>query len=115
MAERRVGLVIRVSTDMQVRNPEGSLTTQLQRLRQQLAFKRANGEAEWTEAAVYELRAVSGKDSVRSAEFARLYEDVRSGRVNTIMFTGLPAFAARFGTSSRSWSSSRPTGRTSSA
>lgn len=72
---------------MQVRNPEGSLTTQLQRLRQQIAFKHASSDADWSEVAVYELRAVSGKDSVRSSEFERLYEDVRTGRVNTIMFT----------------------------
>ena len=88
-AERLVGLIVRVSTDMQVRNPEGSLTTQLQRLRQQVAFKQANSETDWTEVAVYELRAVSGKDSVRSPEFERLYEDIRAGRVNTVMFTAL--------------------------
>ncbi|MSP23039.1 MAG: recombinase family protein [Dehalococcoidia bacterium] len=63
---RKVGLVVRVSTDMQAASPEGSLVTQLQRLRQQVAYKRdAIGEP-WEEAAVYELRGVSGKDSVRS-------------------------------------------------
>ena len=88
-AARRVGLVVRVSTDMQARNPEGSLTTQLQRLRQQIALKQANGGPDWTEVAVYELRAISGKHSVRSKEFERLYDDVRAGRVNTVMFTAL--------------------------
>ncbi len=37
---RRAALIVRVSTDMQAANPEGSLTTQLQRLRQHLAYKR---------------------------------------------------------------------------
>lgn len=37
---RKVGVVVRVSTDMQAANPEGSLVTQLQRLRQQVVYKR---------------------------------------------------------------------------
>ena len=63
---RRVGLVVRVSTDLQASNPAGSLTTQLQRLRQQVAYKRDTVGEPWEEAAVYELRGISGKDSVRS-------------------------------------------------
>ena len=87
--DRRIGLIVRVSTDLQVRNPEGSLTTQLHRLRQQVALKQGSSSVEWTETAVYELRGVSGKDSVRSPEFERLFADIRSGRVNTVMFTSL--------------------------
>ena len=60
-AERRVGLVVRVSTDHQARNPEGSLTTQLQRLRQHLEYKRSSTGAAWSESALYELRGISGK------------------------------------------------------
>ena len=86
---RKVGLVVRVSTDMQAANPEGSLVTQLQRLRQQVAYKRDTIGEPWEEAAVYELRGVSGKDSVRSPEFLRLFEDIRAGRVNTIICTAL--------------------------
>lgn len=74
---------------MQAANPEGSLITQLQRLRQHLAYKRDAVGERWEEAAVYELRAVSGKDSVRSPEFARLFDDIRAGRVNTIVCTAL--------------------------
>ena len=86
---RRAGLIVRVSTDIQAANPEGSLTTQLQRLRQHVAYKRDTIGEPWEEAAVYELRGVSGKDSVRSPEFQRLFEDINAGRVNTIVCTAL--------------------------
>ncbi len=86
--ERRVAFVVRVSTDHQAQNPEGSLTTQLQRLRQHVQYKNGLGE-HWEEAAVYELKAVSGKDSVRSDEFKRLFADIEAGRVNTVAFTAL--------------------------
>jgi site-specific DNA recombinase len=83
------GLLGRVSTDRQAANDEGSLVTQLQRLREHLSCKsRVAGEV-WEEVAVYELRAISGKDSIRSAEFERLIADMRSGRVNTVLCTAL--------------------------
>ena len=37
----------------------------------------------------YELKGISGKNSVRSREFERLYDDVRAGRVNTILCPSL--------------------------
>ena len=86
---RRVGLVTRVSTDLQAANPEGSLTTQLQRLRQHIDYKRSVAGEDWIEAAVYELRGISGKDSARSSQFEAIYSDVRSGSVNTILCTSL--------------------------
>jgi site-specific DNA recombinase len=86
---RRVGLVVRVSTERQAASEEGSLKNQLQRLRQHIEYKRSVAGEEWVEAAVYELRAVSGKNSLRSAEFERLFEDVRSGRINTILCPAL--------------------------
>ena len=86
---RRVRLVVRVSTGVQAANPEGNLTTQLQRLRQQIAYKRDTVGEPWEEAAVYELRGISGKDSVRSPEFQRLFENIASGRVNTVICTAL--------------------------
>ncbi len=88
-APRRVGLVLRVSTDRQANTPEGSLVTQAQRLREHLAYRRETlGEA-WEEAAVYELRAVSGKDSLRSPEFGQLFADIEAGRINTVLCTAL--------------------------
>lgn len=88
-AERLVALVTRVSTDHQTRSAEGSLTTQLQRLRQHIDYKNSVGSERWTEAAVYELRAISGSDSVRSDQFKHLYADIEAGRVNTVMFASL--------------------------
>jgi site-specific DNA recombinase len=87
--ERLAGLVIRVSTDRQALNDEGSLKNQLQRLRQHIDYKQQVAGETWSEAAVYELRAVSGKDSMRSKEFERLFADIRAGRINTIVCTAL--------------------------
>lgn len=86
--ERRAALVVRVSTDMQTRNEEGSLKTQIQRLRQHIDYKVGIGEG-WREVEVYELKAISGKDSMRSPEIRRLMADIESGRINTVMFTAL--------------------------
>ena len=86
---RCAGLVVRVSTDRQARTQEGSLKNQLQRLRQHIAYKRDTVGEAWQEIAVYELRAVSGKDALRSPEFARLFADVQAGRVNTVCCTAL--------------------------
>ncbi len=81
--------MIRVSTDRQAANDEGSLKNQLQRERAYLQYKRDACGEDWAEVAVYELRAVSGKDSLRSAEFQRLFADIAAGRVNTVLCTAL--------------------------
>ena len=87
--ERRVGLLTRVSTERQAMTEEGSLKNQLQRLRAHVEYKvDVCGEA-WTEAAVYELKAVSGKDALRSADMQRLFSDIVSGRINTVACTAL--------------------------
>ena len=86
---KRAALVIRVSTDRQARNEEGSLKNQLQRLRQHIEYKSVTCGENWNEAGLYELKGISGKNSMRSQEFERLFADVRSGRVNTILCTAL--------------------------
>jgi site-specific DNA recombinase len=86
---KRVALVMRVSTDRQARNEEGSLKNQIQRLRQHIEYKSVTCGEDWTEAGVYELKGVSGKNSMRSREFERLFADIRAGRVNTILCTAL--------------------------
>ena len=86
---KRCGLVVRVSTDMQAANPEGSLTNQLQRLQDHIAYKNNVGGEPWAEARIYTLRGISGKDSVRSKEFAQLFEDIETGLVNTVICTAL--------------------------
>lgn len=86
---RNCALVVRVSTDQQARNPEGSLANQLQRLRGHIDYKRTACGEEWQESETYILKAVSGKDSLRSPEFARLFVDIKAGRINTILCTAL--------------------------
>ena len=86
---RRVALVVRVSTDRQAMTEEGSLKNQLQRLRAHLDCKSGACGEQWKESAVYELRAISGKDSMRSQEFQQLFRDIQSRRVNTVLCTAL--------------------------
>jgi len=86
---KRVALVLRVSTDRQARNEEGSLKNQIQRLRQHIEYKSVTCGEDWTEAGVYELKGISGKNSMRSKEFERLFADIREGRVNTVLCTAL--------------------------
>ena len=88
-AVRRAGLVVRVSTDRQAATPEGSLKNQLQRLRQHIAYKRDTAGERWDVAAVYELPAISGKISVRSPQFERLFADVTAGRIDAVLCTEL--------------------------
>jgi site-specific DNA recombinase len=86
---KNCGFVIRVSTDKQARNPEGSLTNQLQRLQAHIEYKTNACGERWVETGRYILKGVSGKDSFRSIEFAQLLEDIKSGKVNTVICTAL--------------------------
>ena len=86
---RFTALTTRVSLDEQARNPEGSLVNQLQRLRAHIQYKKESSGEDWRESGVYELRGVSGKNSVRSQEFERLFNDIRAGRVNAVLVTAL--------------------------
>lgn len=89
MVRKKCGFIIRVSTERQAQNKEGSLVNQLQRLRAHVEYKTAVCGEDWIEAERYELKAVSGKDSFRTAEFARLIDDIKNGRVNTVLCTAL--------------------------
>lgn len=86
---KRCGFIIRVSTDMQARNPEGSLTNQLQRLKAHIEYKNVACGEQWVETGRYILKGVSGKDSFRSPEFQQLFEDIKIGKVNTVICTAL--------------------------
>ena len=81
---RRAGLVLRVSTDRQAQTAEGSLHTQRQRLRQHIAYKRDTVGESWDEVAIYELRAVSGKDSLRSPRVPATLRGRSGGAGDTI-------------------------------
>src|SRR5688572_16811912 len=82
---RRAGLVVRVSTLRDAEKDEGSLTNQLARIRAHLQYKTVACGERWEEVAVYELKGISGKTSLRSAELTRLNEDIISGRINTVV------------------------------
>jgi site-specific DNA recombinase len=86
---RFTALTTRVSTLRQAANDEGSLKNQLQRLRAHIQYKKSTCGEDWREAGIYELRGVSGKNSVRSPELQRLYNDIRAGRVNAVLVTAL--------------------------
>ncbi len=81
---RNALLITRVSTHRQADNDEGSLKNQLQRLRAYMEYKRASGE-EWREVDVIELRAISGKDAVRSPKFQPVFEKIRVGQANAVL------------------------------
>ncbi len=76
---KKCGFVIRVSTDKQAANEEGSLKNQLQRLLAHIEYKNGACDESWVETEKYMLKAISGKDSIRSREFATLFADIRSG------------------------------------
>src|ERR1039458_4214675 len=82
---RKCALLTRVSTTMQSRVAEGSLKNQLERLRAHIAYRNSNYDERWVEIDTYEMKAVSGKDALRSKEFQRLFEDIRLKRVNVIL------------------------------
>jgi site-specific DNA recombinase len=86
---KQCGFVIRVSTDKQAANEEGSLKNQLQRLLAHIEYKNGACGENWVETEKYMLKAVSGKDSVGSREFATLFADIRSGKINTVVCTAL--------------------------
>ena len=81
---RTVLLITRVSTLRQAENDEGSLKNQTQRVRGYMDYRKTCGE-DWREVSVIELRAISGKDAVRSPEFQPVFDQVREGRANTVL------------------------------
>ena len=86
-AALRVGLYIRVSTEEQASNPEGSIKSQEQRLRQHLAMKNEDtylGEV----AHVFIDRARSGKDTNRP-ELQRMLAMIRAGEIHLVMASEL--------------------------
>lgn len=83
----RIGLYIRVSTEEQAQNPEGSIKSQELRLRQYIDFK--NAESNFGEVKdVFIDRAKSGKDTNRQ-QLQRLLKSVASHDIDMIMVTEL--------------------------
>ncbi len=83
----RIGLYIRVSTEEQAENPEGSIRNQEERLRQTVKLKNMEGNfGEIVE--VFLDRARSGKDTKRPA-LQRMLTAIRNREINLVMSTEL--------------------------
>ncbi len=84
---RRIGLYIRVSTEEQAQNPEGSIKSQEQRLRQHLELKNQDtylGEVSH----VFVDRARSGKDLSRP-ELQRMLALIQASEIDLVMVSEL--------------------------
>jgi len=83
----KIGLYIRVSTEEQAVNPEGSIRNQEERLRGAVHFKNQNGKfGEVVD--VFIDRARSGKDTNRP-ELQRLLKAIRQKEISVVMVTEL--------------------------
>lgn len=82
---KRVGIWIRVSTDMQVR--EESPEHHEKRARMYAEHK------EWEVAEVYRLEAVSGKTVMAHPETKRMLADIRRGHISALVFSKLARLA----------------------
>ncbi len=83
----RIGIYIRVSTEEQAENPEGSIRNQEERLRQTVRLKNMEGNfGEIVE--VFLDRARSGKDTKRPS-LQRMLTAIRNREINLVMATEL--------------------------
>ncbi len=86
-ATGRIALYIRVSTEEQADNPEGSIKSQEQRLRAHVEYR--NSQEPFGEvAAVYIDRAKSGKDTKRP-ELQRMLSSITRGEVTHVLVSEL--------------------------
>lgn len=86
-AIHKIALYIRVSTEEQASNPEGSIKSQEQRLRHHVQFR--NFEETWGDVVdVYIDRAKSGKDTNRP-QLQRLLKAITKGEISLVMVTEL--------------------------
>ena len=86
---KRCGLYIRVSTDRQAKVEEGSLKNQDQLLTHHVEFKnKMNGE-QWVIVERYIDEGKSAKDTKGRPAYLRMVEDVRHGKIDTVLCTAL--------------------------
>ncbi|MBB6240170.1 site-specific DNA recombinase [Pedobacter sp. AK013] len=83
--KKRVGIWIRVSTDMQVK--DDSPEHHEQRAKYYIQSR------DWQVAEVYRLEAVSGKTVMNHPEAQRMLRDLRSGRISGLVFSKLARLA----------------------
>jgi len=84
------GLYARVSTERQAEIKDGSLDTQISRLKNYIAYRNSHVENDekWEIFDVYREEGRSGKDTNRP-ELQRLLSDIKDGKINTVIFTKL--------------------------
>ena len=97
----RVGLYIRVSTEEQAQNPEGSIKSQEQRLRQHLEFKNMDGFGGRV-THVFIDRARSGKDMNRP-ELRRLLQVIANQEIDLVMVSELSRISRSIRDFSQIW------------
>ncbi len=86
---RKIAIYCRVSTEEQAQNKEGSITSQIHRLKLKVEEKNRNARKNWGKVAkIYKDEACSGKNTNRP-EFQQMLMDVRAKKINTIMVTEL--------------------------
>ena len=85
---KKCGLYIRVSTEKQAKIEEGSLKNQEHLLTQHVSMKNNLDSERWVAIDRYIDEGRSAKDTNRPA-YQRMIEDVKSGRINTVMCLAL--------------------------
>lgn len=101
MEIKKIGLYIRVSTEEQAENPEGSIKNQEERLKEAVKFKNFDqsfGEIK----GIFIDRAKSGKDTNRS-ELQRLLAAIRAREVDYVMVTELSRISRNMRDFSEIW------------
>jgi len=86
---KRCGLYIRVSTDKQAKVEEGSLKAQNELLTRHIELKNKLGGEEWVVVDRYVDEGRSAKDTQGRPHYLRLMDDIRRGRINTVMCMAL--------------------------
>ena len=98
----KIGIYIRVSTEEQAQNEEGSIKNQEQRLRHHIEGRNQNGDfGELTD--VFIDRAKSGKDTNRP-ELQRMLKAIQDGKINFVMATELSRISRSIKDFSEIWS-----------
>lgn len=97
----KIGCYIRVSTEEQAKNPEGSIKNQKERLKQTVEFKNLHdGFGEVVD--FYVDRGKSGKDTNRP-ELQRLLRDIDSGKINLVAVSELSRISRNIKDFSEIW------------
>ena len=108
VTSHKIALYVRVSTEEQASNPEGSIKSQEQRLRAHIALR--NMEENFGEVtAVFIDRAKSGKDTNRP-ELQRLIQAIRQREVTLVLVTELSRLSRSIKDFSELWDMMRAAG-----